>query len=52
MNALGPVVVRFLQNDGGQLSWTEDGEVSLSCDRSEPLCSVCASPATRCRTVG
>ena len=37
MNALGPVVVRFLQNDGGQLSWTEDGEVSLSCDRPEPL---------------
>ena len=37
MNALVPVVVRFLQQDGGQLSWTEDGEVSLSCDRPEPL---------------
>ena len=34
---LVPVVLRFLQQDGGRMTWTEDGEVSLSCDRPEPL---------------
>jgi len=37
VNALVPTVVRFLQQDGGRMTWTEDGEVSLSCDRPEPL---------------
>ena len=34
---LVPVVLRFLQQDGGRMTWTEDGEVSLVCDRPEPL---------------
>ena len=34
---LVPVVLRFLQQDGGRMTWTEDGEVSFSCDRPEPL---------------
>ena len=37
VNALVPTVVRFLQQDGGRMTWTEGGEVSLVCDRPEPL---------------
>jgi hypothetical protein len=37
MVTLAPVLRQFLQRDGGRMTWTEDGEVSFSCDRPEPL---------------
>jgi hypothetical protein len=37
MVTLAPVLLRFLTADGGRLRWTRRGEVSLSCDRPEPL---------------